>query len=172
MTPILRSSSAFFFLNSSTSLITGASWSTSCWASAMSASFAWICRCSRNHQIANARTPMTSPAMRAHCARSLPSRTGLILRTAVGRFPSAIRLILIIALVSQLADRQADRDGHHRRDRLEPGRIEVLVAEAHPPEGIHDLDRHFEALPQHLGQVRGKRATAGEHQLVDSALRR
>src|SRR6185295_5793896 len=172
MTPSLRSISSFFRLKSSTWRITGASSSTFASASAISLSLVTICRCRSHHQAPKAIRQPTIEATSAHCARSLPSRTGLIFRTDVGRFPSAIKLILIIALVSQLADRQPDRDGHHRCYGLQPGRVEVLLVEADAADWIEGHGRHREPLAQHLGQIRREGAAPRQHQLVDRSLGR
>ena len=97
MIPILRSSSDFFPLYSSTSLITEANWSTSRCAAATSSCFAvvfWFCR---YQATPSASRPTRMPASIIHCPMPCPSSlVALFLRTAAGRLPSESRLILII----------------------------------------------------------------------------
>src|SRR5689334_12982610 len=172
MIPILRSSSAFLALYSSTSLITAPSASTSAWAIEISSCWSAIF-CFRLHQNQpEASAPITRPTRIRYCPMSLPSSSeaaGLALRTA--RLPSLKRLILIMGLLPHLADAEPDRHRHHRPDRLQPVGVEVALLVMDPLERVHQLGGHLEALAQHLEQVRGEGAAAGEHQLVDRTLR-
>src|SRR5204862_5581458 len=83
-----------------------------------------------------------------------------------------MRLILIIASLPQLPNREAHGDRHHRRDRLEPLAIEVTVLEMDAAQRIHQLGGYAEPLAQDLLEVRSEGATAGKHQFIDRTLGR
>ena len=99
MMPILRSSSVFFALYSSTSLITEAICSTSCWAAATSASLASFFGAlhppgAGHGEHADQHADRQHPLPDVLAARA--AQPAFALRTAAGRLPSESRLILII----------------------------------------------------------------------------
>src|SRR3954453_8028001 len=77
-------------------------------------------------------------------------RRSFVLRETTGRLPSETRLILIMRLLPDLADGEADGHGEHRRHPTQPLGVEVGLANLHAPEGVHQLDGDAEPLAQDL----------------------
>src|SRR5450759_3820789 len=111
-----------------------------------------------------AKPPATSIRFRRpappYAAAALLFLTGLV---------SGRRLILIIArlLLAYLPESQAYGHGERRGDVPQPAGVGGAVQRRDRAEGIHDLDRDAELVPQHLVQPGDLSASSGNHDRVD-----